>query len=481
MHPTSLPGGHGTGDFGPEAKRFIDWLARAGVKAWQVLPLVPPGAGESPYSSSSAFALSPWLIDLHGLVADGLLDADALAHPPHVQPHALDAQAMRSYKGPLLELAAKTALTTLRAEIDLYRASEAWVEDYALYVALKTAHAQKAFADWPASLRDRDGKAMAAARAEHKDAIEVQVALQFLAERQWQALRSYAAAKNIAIIGDVPIYVDHDSADVWRERGAFQLDARAQPLAVSGVPPDYFSELGQLWGNPLYDWAALAKTKHRFWVERMRRMYALCDVVRIDHFRAFSAYWAVPAGAKDARKGEWKKGPGRLVFDDVFAQIGQRAIIAEDLGTLDADVHALRDGLGFPGMVVLHFAFGGDAENAYLPHNHRQNAVAYTGTHDNDTTLGWWRAADDRTKDHVRRYYGIDGHDVAWDLVRSAMGSVADLAVVPVQDVLKLGGDARMNMPSAAGGNWRWRMASGALTTDVADRLRGLVELYGRC
>jgi 4-alpha-glucanotransferase len=482
LHPTSFSGGHGTGDFGPEARRFVDWLARAGVQLWQVLPLVPPGAGESPYSSTSAFALSPWLIDLRGLVHDGLLDASALAHAPDFAPQALDAAAMRAFKGPLLERAAAAllAVPARQKELDAYRSEHAWVDDYSLFVALKRAHDGQPFFRWPKGLRDRDADALAKARAEHADAVRIQAALQFLAERQWQALRNYAKERGISVVGDVPIYVDHDSAEVWCHRAAFQLGSDAMPRAVSGVPPDYFSESGQLWGNPLYDWAALKRQKHQLWVERMRRMYQLCDIVRIDHFRAFSAYWSVPAGDKDARGGTWMPGPGRAVFDDIRAALGRADVIAEDLGSLDADVHALRDGLGFPGMRVLQFAFGGEADNAYLPHNFVANAVAYTGTHDNDTTIGWWSSLDDKTKDHVRRYYGVDAHDIAWDLIRSALMSVADTAIVPLQDLLNLGHSARMNTPSAASGNWGWRMSEDALRPDVADRLRGLIELYRR-
>jgi 4-alpha-glucanotransferase len=387
---------------------------------------------------------------------------------------------MRALKGGLLVKAAKGLLSKDRAALDAYRNKNPWVDDYALFVALKSANGGAPFFRWPKAQRDREEKAIAAARTEHREAIDVQAALQFIAEQQWQALRSYAKSKGVSVVGDVPIYVDHDSADVWCDREAFSLDANALPTAVAGVPPDYFSETGQLWGNPLYDWAALKRSKHGFWARRMRRMYDLCDIVRIDHFRAFSAYWAVPAGAKDARSGEWKAGPGRAVFDDVFAAIGgTREVIAEDLGTLDDDVHALRDGLAFPGMRVLQFAFGGESDNAYLPHNHNKRSVVYTGTHDNDTTIGWWNAADERLRDHVRRYYGIDGHDIAWSLIRSAIASVAETAIVPLQDLLKLGGDARMNTPSAPTGNWGWRMQSDA-PADVADRFRGLLALYGR-
>ncbi|MCB9729962.1 MAG: 4-alpha-glucanotransferase [Deltaproteobacteria bacterium] len=483
LHPTSLPGPHGVGELGVEARRFLDWMSEAGASFWQVLPLVPPGSGHSPYATPAALAMDPRLIDPRELVAWGLLDrvpdapaADSLDRADFDRTTAWKSQLVRAASARLHarpDHPLRPALAAFRAEAD-------WVEETALFLALRAARRGEPWWRWPAPLRDRDPGALAAARETHAHAIEDLVTTQFLVERQWQALRAYASARGIRVIGDLPIYVDRDSADVWAARDQFQLHPDGTPRAVAGVPPDYFSATGQLWGNPLYDWERMAQDGYAFWRRRLRRTFEQVDVVRIDHFRAFAAYWAVPAGAPDARGGRWVEGPGRHFFDAMRESLGEAPIIAEDLGIAGPEVHALLEAVGFPGMAVLQFAFGGGADNAYLPHNHVRNAVVYPGTHDNDTTVGWWGSADESVRDHVRRYLRTDGSDIADVLCRAALGSVARTAILPLQDILALGGDARMNVPGRAEGNWTWRVRAEAFNRDTASALRERLELYGR-
>ncbi len=481
LHITSLPGPHGAGDLGAGARQFLTWLCRAGMRWWQVLPLVPPGGGWSPYSSWSAFAMNPWLMDLAGLVRDGLLDASELAGPHTGGP--IDWDAVVAFKGPRLERAACRLLdgargdNRLRAELDLWRADSAWVDDAALYSVLRARYGGPWWT-WPTALRDRDPAALAAAAGDER--VGLAIAVQFLVDRQWRQLKAEANARGVQLVGDMPIYVDAESADVWANQALFQLNADGSRPVVAGVPPDAFSETGQLWGNPLYRWDRMAADGFRWWIARLRRALAQCDVVRIDHFRAFAAYWAVPGGDPDARGGAWVPGPGVAFFEALSAELGPLPLVAEDLGLIDAPVRALLKAVGLPGMKVLQFAFGGGADNLYLPHNHVAKSVVYTGTHDNDTTRGYWSAAPEHVKDHVRRYFATDGRDIAWTLTRAAMLSVADLAIVPMQDVLDLGTEARMNTPSQPQGNWRWRLTEDGLREGQADRLRELVWLSGR-
>ncbi len=480
LHPTSLPGPDGIGSLGESAERFCDWLVSAGMRCWQILPLVPPGGGNSPYSSWSAFAGSPWLLDLKRLHEDGLLDADALDTLSTADPSRIDFAEMRALKGPRLHLAADRLLEREPEAVEAFRAAQPWVEDAALFTTLKKEHELQPWWRWPAPLRDREPKAIADARTDHRPAMERAIALQCLFERQWRRVHSVARDRGVQILGDLPIYVDWDSADVWSHRDLFALDADGHPTEVSGVPPDAFSDTGQLWGNPLYRWDTMAERGYDWWIARLRRVLSLCDRVRIDHFRGFAAYWAVKAGAEDARGGRWVEGPGRAFFDALRDSLGELPILAEDLGIIDDAVRDLLAQTGLPGMRVLQFAFGGKADDVHLPHNHVPNSVAYTGTHDNDTTLGWWRSAPDHVTDHARRYYGIDGHDMVWDLIRSALGSVAQTAVIPMQDVLALGAEARMNTPAVGDGNWGWRLQADQLRWDHAARLRDLCTLYGR-
>jgi 4-alpha-glucanotransferase len=486
LHPTSLPGRGPAGDIGPTARAFVDWIARAGGQLWQVLPLVPPGAADSPYASSFALCGSPWLISLDDLVQDGLLSQSEAMSPSEVvypsnpsnQDHC-DFEAMRAWKGPLLDLAARRLVDTPGHPLHWLLSRllrQDWAQDAAQFTVLRRKFGRP-WTSWPAGLRDHDPHAIQQAVSLAELAPEV--ALQALFVHQWQRLHDHAKSKGVRLVGDVPIYVDLDSADVWAARHLFQLDRDLQPLAVAGVPPDYFSALGQLWGNPLYDWEAMARDGFRWWQQRLRRVLHECDLVRLDHFRGFSAYWAVPFGADDARSGQWRPGPGLRLFATLRKAMGPLPLIAEDLGDVDRQVEQLRDTAQLPGMTVLQFGFGNPSSHPFLPHNHKRDRVVYTGTHDNDTAAGWW-ANTPAVRAHVQHYFGIDGHDIAWDMIRHALQSVAHTAIVPVQDVLGLGSDARLNVPGVSKGNWSWRLKPGQLTEFHAERFRGLCALYGR-
>jgi 4-alpha-glucanotransferase len=484
LHPTSLPGPHGIGDLGDTANQFIDWLAEARQTRWQILPLGPLGYGDSPYASFSAFAGNPLLVSLDRLVEDGLLDQTDL-HPPTFNAERIDYDAVSRFKTERLQLASERFFAgqarALHHEYDQFREQHAaWLDDYTLFMALRTANDDRTWIDWPEPLRMRDPQALANARRDLAADIDARTFMQFLFFRQWGAVKQYANDRGISIFGDVPIFVAFDSADVWANREQFQLDEQGRPIVVAGVPPDYFSETGQLWGNPLYDWERMRQDGYRWWVERFRAVYSLVDIARVDHFRAFEAYWAVPAGETTAVNGTWVPGPGRAVFDAVSQELGDVPVIAEDLGMITRAVDELRASLGFPGMSVLQFAFDAGPDNLYLPHNLARDTVVYTGTHDNNTTLGWYQAASDRASDNVRRYLGVSGENLDWDLIRAAFRTVAVMAIVPAQDILSLGADARMNVPGAAEGNWGWRMQPDALTSDLAERLRELTERYGR-
>ncbi|MFN8559076.1 MAG: 4-alpha-glucanotransferase [Dehalococcoidia bacterium] len=481
LHPTSLPGGHGLGDLGPEAHRFVDLLAAAGQSLWQVMPLGPPGFGESPYAARSAFAGNPLLISLDLLAEDGLLDQDELVGAPEATA-MVDFAAVDRFKGAALRRAVARLLAdgAGRAELDRYRdANASWLDDFCLFMALRERH-PGAWTDWPAPLVRRVPDALAGARAELDGAVTFHAAVQYLFERQWGALRRAANERGVRIIGDVPIFVAHDSADVWAHQDLFYLDGAGLPTVVAGVPPDYFSATGQRWGNPLYRWEVHRRQGFGWWADRFGATLAAVDIIRIDHFRGFEATWHVPAAETTAKNGAWVPTPGDELFAAVRARVGALPVIAEDLGLITPAVDALRERLGFPGMKVLQFAFGGRPANPYLPHNHEARCTVYTGTHDNDTTAGWYATADDKTRDHVRRYFGVDGQDIAWDLIRAALGSVAETAIIPVQDVLSLGSEARMNLPGRPTGNWGWRLGRGQFREEHAARLRALTALYGR-
>jgi 4-alpha-glucanotransferase len=483
LHPTSLPGPHGMGDIGATARRFVDWLVSAGCSLWQVLPLGPTG-NDCPYACWSALAGNPLLVDLVGLHQEGLLDEADIEPPTFPAGHLIDYDAVRAFKQPRLSRAARRLLADpshpLTAEYRAFRERDAWALDAALFAILKRRRGGKAYWEWERPLRDRDPAAIAEARRELASEIEEVAVALFFFEHQWAALRAYCHARGVRVVGDIPIYVDRDSCDVWSHPDLFFLDEQGLPSEVSGVPPDYFSELGQLWGNPLYRWEKMADDDYLWWRRRLARALAHADIVRIDHFRALAEYWAVPFGAPDARGGRWVEGPSIGFFQAIERHAGKLPLIAEDLGLIDDKVLALREACALPGMRVLQFAFGGDASNTHLPHHHTALSVVYPGTHDNDTAVGWWRAAPAEVRAHAQRYLHTSGEDISWDLLRAAFASVGQFAIVPMQDVLSLGGEARMNNPGVIQGNWRWKLTGDPFRSDVAARLHDLAWLYGR-
>ena len=480
LHPTSLPG-PGTGDLGPGAHRFVAWLAAARQSLWQLLPLVAVNEGGSPYNALSAFAGNPLLLSPEELVREGWIGEEDAAPPPGLPAEGIDFGAVLRWKEAVVAAAYRRLTPERRAMLAEYRDREAaWLDDYALFRALRDAFGAP-WTGWPEALLRRDPAALAEAGRALAEEVGRHALAQLLFDRQWGALRSAASANGIRIVGDVPIFVAHDSADVWAHPGLFALDPGGSPTVVSGVPPDYFSATGQLWGNPLYRWEVMAKDGYRWWIERFRRTLSMVDVVRIDHFRGFESYWEVRAGAPDAIGGRWVPGPGRRLFDAVREALGALPLVAEDLGLITPEVEALRDDLGLPGMRVLQFAFGEGGEgNPHLPANYVHNAVAYTGTHDNDTVLGWHAAADARERAGAERAAEGTRGELSWRLVETVLRSGAGWAVIPLQDLLGLEEGGRMNTPGVAEGNWRWRVAEGALTPALADRLAALVRSTGR-
>jgi 4-alpha-glucanotransferase len=492
LHPTSLAGPWGVGDLGAGAVRFLDWLAAAGQRLWQVLPLGPTGYGDSPYACFSSFAGNPLLVALEPLREWGVLGDGDLTAPPTFPAERVDYGAVLAWKLPLLRKAARRFLSpvpaALRPRFDAFREAEGWwLDDYCFFTAIKTRYTGAWNAEWPEALALRDEAALGRARDELAAEIAAEGAIQFFFRKQWDDLRAEAHRRGIRIIGDLAIFAAPDSADVWAHRANFLLDARGRPTVVSGVPPDYFAATGQLWGNPLYDWDALARSGFRFWVDRIRAAFQLFDFVRIDHFRGFDSCWTVPADSPTAETGHWEPVPGQALFEALERELGELAIIAEDLGLITPAVNALRERFGFPGMRVLQFAFDSgeagtlDPGNRFLPHNHVPDSVVYTGTHDNDTTRGWFQKRTPAERSFLERYAGTTEPEIQWRLIRLAMSSVARFSVVPLQDVLGLGSDARMNTPGTTGPhNWSWRVPAGAPGPQTAERLRALAEMYGR-
>ena len=488
LHPTSHPGRYGIGELGREAYQFIDFLAQSGQKLWQILPLGPTGYGNSPYMSFSAIAGNHLLISLDLLREKNLLSDADFEDIPDFPLDQVDFERLIAWKIPLLRKAAsnfvKGSDTILYKQFAGFCGGNAdWLEDYALFMALSHAYPGKVWMEWPTEIRERHWGALETPKQELQEEIFLHKFLQFEFFEQWLALKRYANSLGIEIIGDIPIYVSHNSADVWANPQVFRLDPQTgNPLEVAGVPPDYFSATGQLWGNPLYNWDHLKNTGFDWWVRRLKAVLSLVDIIRIDHFRGLEAYWAVAFGQENAINGRWLKAPGYDLFNTIGARLGKLPIIAEDLGDIDQAVLDFRDHFAFPGMKILHFAFGGDAGNPYLPFNVERNCVIYTGTHDNNTTVGWFQDnANDYEKARLYQYLGApSGQGVAWDLIRLAYSSVANQAIVPLQDVLSLGSDARMNTPSVAEGNWSWRYRQEALTGEYSERLRDLVNLFGR-
>ena len=484
---SGIPSRYGIGTFSKEAYDFVDFLKAAGQKLWQILPLGPTGYGDSPYQSFSTFAGNPYYIDLEDLIESGYLtkkecDACDFGHDSS----RVDYEKIYLSRFTLLRKAFVRAFEKGLGEDAAYRRfvkkNKSWLEDYALYMAVKNSFNGISWAEWDDDIRLRKPAALKAYREKYKEDVEFYRFLQFLFQKQWKALKAYANKQGIQIVGDIPIYVAFDSADTWASPELFQLDENCVPTAVAGCPPDAFSKTGQLWGNPLYRWDYHKETGYAWWLKRIAYCYELYDIVRIDHFRGFDEYWAVPYGDKTAENGKWKKGPGYALFAAMKKELGEKAVIAEDLGFLTDSVIKLVKRTGYPGMKILQFAFDSREESDYLPHNYPKNCVVYTGTHDNDTTLGWYRSLPKADKKFADRYLRLTGEEagVEWEFIHSAISSVADTAIIPMQDYLGLGKEARINMPSTLGGNWEWRMKKGACTKALAAKIGKLCKLYGR-
>jgi len=496
LHPTSLPGRFAIGDLGRAAYEFADFLMASGQGLWQVLPLGPTGYGDSPYACYSAFAGNTVLISPEKLIEDGLLSQVELDQVQPVAGDKVDFGRAREIKDCLLAKAfARYQRTTdahLRSEFEAFVAQNAiWLTDYALFRALKTEHDNQPWHEWERALVHRAPDAIVQAKNRLHDQVEAHKFAQFLFFKQWFELKTYCNQRGISLIGDVPIFVAQDSADVWTNPEQFKLDDHGIPIVVAGVPPDYFSATGQYWGNPLYNWERMRADGFKWWIERVRASLQMVDIARIDHFRGFAACWEIPGGDTTAERGRWVEVPGSELFTEIRNALGELPIIAEDLGVITPDVERLRDAFGFPGMRILQFAFSSDTKNNDLPHNYHRNVVVYTGTHDNDTTLGWFKsvagagstrtaAQIDAERNFCLKYLHSDGKEIHWDFIRAVLASVADTAIVPLQDLLGLGTEARMNLPNSTSGNWSWRFRDGDLTEKHGARLKDLTETYGR-
>ncbi|HTK38602.1 MAG TPA: 4-alpha-glucanotransferase [Pyrinomonadaceae bacterium] len=496
LHPTSLPGKFGIGDLGSAAFDFIDFLAETGQAYWQILPLGPTGYGDSPYQCFSAFSGNTLLISPEKLVEDELLTTEQIDTRPDFAEGRVDFGGVYNWKNQLLQLAFENfhhvTSVDLRGKFETFTQDHAWwLDDYAMYRAVKKSQGQRAWYDWQEPLKLRHEDALAKAAEELYDEIQAEKFYQFLFFKQWAALKERAGEKGIKIIGDIPIFIALDSADVWRYQDKFKLNPDGSAKVVAGVPPDYFSKTGQLWGNPIYDWDAMRRDGFKWWIDRVRHTLETVDIVRVDHFRGFAAAWEVPGGDATAENGRWVDVPGKELFTALQNALGTLPVIAEDLGVITPDVEELRDSFGFPGMKILQFAFGGDAKNHDLPHNYINNCAAYTGTHDNDTTVGWWHSqagagstrdekAISREHDYCLKYLDSDGTEINWDFIRAVWASVADTAIAPMQDLLGLGTEGRMNLPASTEGNWYWRYLDGAVTEGIRARLKELTEIYGR-
>jgi 4-alpha-glucanotransferase len=486
LHPTCLPSRFGIGDLGRAAVEYVHWLADAGVGWWQVLPLHPPGPGHSPYSATSSFAGNELMISPRRLAEDGLLADNDLTGLEPLSSEWVDFPAVVHLKSRLVASAFQQHQRQRRMDLlqDLAAFREDnghWLEDFAVFEALKRAHGGRPWYDWPRPLAFREPQAIEHWAADHRDQLEQVIFGQFLFFRQWTELRSVAAREGVSILGDVPIFVALDSADVWAHPELFLLDDERHPTVVGGAPPDYFSATGQLWGNPLYDWSRMAEDGYAWWIARLRHELELADAVRIDHFRGFAAHWEVPADHDVATNGRWVEGPGRRFFDALTEALGGLPLVAEDLGEITQDVVDLRKGLGLPGMAILQFAFNPHDRSLFLPYRLEPDLVVYTGTHDNNTSVGWFlEDATEEERRFVKSYCGTDGSEVHWDLTRLAMGSVSNLAVVPHQDLAGLGSDCRMNTPAVAEGNWTFRVTPWMLAPEIQQRLAEMITTYGR-
>ena len=485
LHPTSLASPYGIGDLGPQARRWLDFLSESGCGVWQILPLGPTGFGDSPYQCFSAFAGNPYLISPEELLSANLLRDEDLSGMPQFPTQQVDYGAIIPWKLTLLDRAylrfEESDTPILRKAYSRFQEEQiSWLDDFALFMALKEYHGGAPWTTWAAPLRRRETAALDEARHDLSLSIQRQIFRQFIFFQQWHHLHEYARDLGIQIIGDIPIFVAHDCAEVWAHPELFYLQEDGQPEFVAGVPPDYFSPTGQLWGNPLYRWEIHHKNGYQWWLQRLRAVLALVDVVRLDHFRGFAGYWEVPGGSETAEKGRWVVGPGKDFFDILEKGLGGLPIIAEDLGVITPDVVALREAYKLPGMKILQFAFAGGPTDPFLPHRYPVNCVVYTGTHDNDTVLGWYQRVPEEEKHFYRLYLHRDGSDVSWDMIRASWASVARLAIAPLQDFLILDNQARMNFPGKPSGNWTWRMPADCLTADLTERIREINFLYNR-
>jgi 4-alpha-glucanotransferase len=486
VHPTSFPGAYGIGDLGAGAYAFVDFMKIANQKLWQVLPLGPTGYGDSPYQSFSSFAGNHYLISPDELRSQGWLTDDDLAEVPRFDPRAVDFGTVINYKMGLLKRAFVNfkikATAAQKAKVTKFcTKNKDWLEDYALFTALKDHFNGAEWHRWPAPLARRELAAIADMKKTLVEAIDFCKFLQYEFFREWGELKTYANAAGLSIIGDIPIFVAGDSADVWANPELFLLDEKGKPTSVAGVPPDYFAETGQLWGNPLYDWDAHKKTDFAWWIKRVEAVLSMVDIVRIDHFRGFESYWAVPAGEKTAINGKWQKGPGKVFFTELKKKLGNLPIIAEDLGEITEAVDKLRKGLNLPGMRVLHFAFDPSGKSTHMPHNFDDSrTVVYSGTHDNNTTQGWYAEANESERDYLRRALSVSGNDIAWDLIRYALSTNALYAIVPIQDIMNLGAADRMNCPGLAMGWWKFRYTADMLNHNQSSTLAYYADMFNR-
>ena len=490
LHPTSLPGKYGIGEFNDQVYRFIELLAATGQKIWQVLPLGPTGYGDSPYQCFSAFAGNPLLISLDHLVHSKALEAKDLADAPEFDDAQVSYGDVIDYKYDILHKSyiyfMQYAPPTEHEAFEVFcEESKSWLDDFALFMAIKAAHRGEAWNTWADDIARRTPRALASWRSRLSTQIQEQQYFQYQFFKQWKSVKAYANEKGIQIVGDIPIFVAFDSADAWANKELFFFDDRGNPTVIAGVPPDYFSPTGQRWGNPLYRWDVMAKRGYVWWIERVRASCRLFDYIRIDHFRGFESYWEVPASEQTAEKGKWVKGPGKALFDALKAALGDLPIIAEDLGVITPEVEELRDSLGFPGMRILQFAFVADTASNFLPHNYIHNTVAYIGSHDNDTAVGWYTKLDAKTRQEVLDYIGVDEAlvertGIHWTLIRLLLSSVANTSIITLQDILGLGDEARMNYPGRADGNWSWRFKFEDISPEMKQKLTRLTKTYGR-
>ena len=485
LHPSSLPGPYGIGDLGPQAFQWVKFLSSAGCGLWQVLPLGPTGYGDSPYQCFSAFAGNPILVSPDALIGEDLLHEDDVIEKINFDFHKVDFGAVIPYKYGILDRSYKRFKSRgselIKSDFLKFQEKEThWLSDFSVFMAIKEEFGGGPWINWPLPLRAREPKALIDFVTTHETAIERHKYRQFLFFRQWNRLKDYANSQNIKILGDIPIFVAHDSADVWAHPELFFMDETGNPTVVAGVPPDYFSPTGQLWGNPIYRWDIHATSDYDWWLSRFQAVLTMVDIVRLDHFRGFAGYWEIPANETTAINGRWVSGPGSNFFHKIKKGLGELPIIAEDLGVITDDVDELRETFALPGMKVLVFAFDGDASNDFLPHHYTRDSVVYTGTHDNDTALGWYKRSDKKARDYARRYLARDGHDISWDLIRAAWSSVSVFSIAPMQDFLSLDNEARMNYPSKLGGNWVWRMTEDAMSKHLIERIAEMNLLYGR-